>query len=195
VNVTFGSFNRRAKIIDPVLRLWAEILRRVPNSRLVLKDRVLALAHSRNSIAGALAEQGISADRVTLLGPVSRAAYFAAYGDIDIALDPFPHGGGMTTLEALWMGVTVVTAPDRTISSRLAAATLTAAQLTDFIASDHRQYVELAVKKARDLPPLAELRLSLRDRLADTEFGNPLRYARAVEKQYRAMWQRWCSTR
>jgi protein O-GlcNAc transferase len=193
--VTFGSFNRRAKIIDPVLRLWAEILGRIPNSRLVLKDRVLALEHARNAIAGALAEQGISSDRVTLLGPVSRAAHFVAYGDIDIALDPFPHGGGMTTLEALWMGVPVVTAPDGTISSRLAAATLTAAQLTDFIATDHRHYVELAVKKASDLPSLADLRSKLRERVAHTEFGNPQHYARAVEKQYRAMWQAWCRSR
>ena len=156
---------------------------------------MLALEHARNAITGALAEQGISADRVTLLGPVSRKAHFSAYGDIDIALDPFPHGGGMTTLEALWMGVPVVTAPSGIISSRLAAATLTAAQLTDFIATDHRHYVELAVKKASDLSSLADLRSRLRDRLANTEFGNTLRYARAVEKQYRAMWQTWCRSR
>jgi protein O-GlcNAc transferase len=164
-----------------------------------MNDRQIPIArsleHPRNAITGALAEQGVSADRVTLLGPVSRAAHFAAYGDIDIALDPFPHGGGMTSLEALWMGVPVVTAAGATISSRLAAATLTAAQLTDFIATDHRHYVELAMKKASDLASLAELRSRLRDRLANTEFGNPLHYARAAERQYRSMWQTWCSTR
>jgi protein O-GlcNAc transferase len=99
----------------------------------------------------------------------------------------------MTTLDALWMGVPVVTAPGRTISSRLAAATLTAAGLTDFIATDHQHYVELAVRKANDLISLAKLRSTLRDRVANTEFGNPIRYARAVEERYRWMWQRWCS--
>jgi protein O-GlcNAc transferase len=193
--VTFGSFNRCAKMIDPVLRLWAAILRSVPNSRLVLKDRLLALEHSRNAITGVLAEEGISADRMTLVGHVDRSAHFAAYRDIDIALDPFPHGGGMTTLEALWMGVPVVTASGRTISSRLAAATLTAAGLTDFIATDHQHYAELAVKKASDLKSLADLRSALRDRMANTEFGDPLRYACAVERQYRSMWHKWCSTR
>jgi predicted O-linked N-acetylglucosamine transferase (SPINDLY family) len=128
---------------------------------------------------------------VALLDQVGRAAHFATYRDIDIALDPFPHGGGMTTLESLWMGVPVVTAPGRTISSRLAAATLTAAGLTDFIATDHPHYVELAVRKANDLISLAQLRSTLRDRVANTEFGNPIRYARAVEKQYRTMWQTW----
>jgi protein O-GlcNAc transferase len=93
------------------------------------------------------------------------------------------------------MGVPVVTAAGATISSRLAAATLTAAQLTDFIATDLRHYVELAAEKASDLPSLADLRSRLRDRVAHTEFGNPRHYARAVEKQYRAMWQTWCSAR
>jgi predicted O-linked N-acetylglucosamine transferase (SPINDLY family) len=101
----------------------------------------------------------------------------------------------MTTLDALWMGVPVVTAPGRTISSRLAAATLTAAGLTDFIASDHQHYVELVVEKASDLTSLANLRMTLRDRIANTEFGNSGRYARAAERQYRSMWRKWCNTR
>ena len=191
--VTFGSFNRLAKIIDPVLRLWSALLRAVPNARLVLKDRLLE--HQRDTIMGVLAEEGISADRVTLHGHGGRAAHFAAYRDVDIALDPFPHGGGMTTLDALWMGVPVVTAPGRIISSRVAAATLTAAGLTDFIATDHQHYVELAVNKVNDLAYLAQLRSALRDRIAATEFGDPVRYARAVERHYRSMWQTWCGGR
>jgi predicted O-linked N-acetylglucosamine transferase (SPINDLY family) len=189
-HVTFGSFNRFAKIIDPVLRLWSAVLRAVPHSRLILKDRLPE--YRRSGAMAVLAEEGISADRVTFLDQTGRAAHFAAYGDIDIALDPFPHGGGMTTLEALWMGVPVVTAPGRTMSSRIAAATLTAAGLTDFIATDHRHYVQLAADKAGDLACLAQLRASLRDRLARRELGDPVRYARAVECQYRSMWRTWC---
>src|SRR5262249_11056271 len=139
-----------------------------------------------------LAEEGISAERVVLLQQGDRAAHFAAYGDIDIALDPFPHGGGMTTLESLWMGVPVVTAPGRTMCSRLAAATLTAAPLTHFIATDHEHYVQLAANKASELEALAQLRSTLRQRLANSEFGDAVRYARAVERHYRSMWQEWC---
>jgi protein O-GlcNAc transferase len=191
--VTFGSFNRLAKTSEPVLRLWSAVLRAVPGSRLVLKDRLIA--QQANVVMGVLAEEGISAERVALLEQVDRAAHFAAYGDIDIALDPFPHGGGMTTLESLWMGVPVVTAPGRTISSRLAAATLTAAGLTDFIATDYQHYVQLTVSKASELDSLAQLRSTLRDRLANTEFGDPARYARAVERHYRSMWHEWCGQR
>jgi protein O-GlcNAc transferase len=188
--VTFGSFNRLAKTSEPVLREWSAILRAVPGSRLVLKDRLVS--QQANVIMGVLAEEGISAERVALLKQIDRAAHFTAYRGIDIALDPFPHGGGMTTLEALWMGVPVVTAPGRTISSRLAAAILTAAGLTDFIATDREHYVQVAAAKASELGALTQLRSTLRHRLANTEFGDTVRYARAVERHYRSMWQEWC---
>jgi protein O-GlcNAc transferase len=190
--VTFGSFNRLSKILPAVLRNWGAILRAVPEARLVLKDRLIDRASQQEPILAALADEGVAPERVTILNQGSRAAHFEAYGDLDIALDPFPHSGGMTTLDALWMGVPVVTCPGRTISSRLAAANLTAAGLEDYIASNFDDYVELAVAKARDLRALAELRGTLRGRIANTEFGDPQRYARAVEKRYRAMWQLWC---
>ena len=188
--MTFGSFNRLAKTSEPVLQEWSAILRAVPGSRLILKDRLVA--QQANVIRGVLAEEGISAERVTLIEQVDRAAHFAAYRDIDIALDPFPHGGGMTTLESLWMGVPVVTAPGRIISSRLAAAILAAAGLTGFIATDREHYVQLAAAKASELDALAQLRSTLRQRLANTEFGDAVRYTRAVERHYRSMWQEWC---
>jgi predicted O-linked N-acetylglucosamine transferase (SPINDLY family) len=142
-----------------------------------------------------LAKEGIAAERVKLLGESNRADHFATYREIDIALDPFPHGGGMTTLDALWMGVPVVTQPGGTISSRLAAASLTALGLTDFIASGEGGYAALAVSKANDLPVLARLRAGLRQRVRTSAFGDSSRYARAVESAYRAMWRRWCSER
>jgi predicted O-linked N-acetylglucosamine transferase (SPINDLY family) len=191
--VTFGSFNRLAKVQPPVLRSWAAIMRALPTSRLILKGRLIDLASERAPILAALAGEAIAAERVTIVDQGGREAHFAGYHDLDIALDPNPHGGGMTTLDALWMGVPVVTCPGRTISSRLAAASLHAAGLHDYIASDPHHYVELAIAKAGDLPALAELRRTLRERIAGTAFGDPARYARAVEGQYRSMWQRWCA--
>ena len=190
--VTFGSFNRLAKVLPAVLQCWAAILRALPESRLVLKDRLLEPASQQVPILDALASEGIAAERVTFLDQGTRASHFAAYHDIDIALDPFPHSGGMTTLDALWMGVPVVTCPGRTISSRLTAASMMAVGLNDYIASDFKGYVELGIAKARNVSTLAELRSILRHRIANTDFGNPNRYTRAVEAQYRSMWQRWC---
>ncbi len=194
--VTLGSFNRMAKIQDPVLRRWAAILRALPKARLVVKaDQLLGDASRRARIDAVLGEEGIAAERVTLLGRGDRASHFAAYRGIDLALDPFPHGGGMTTLDALWMGVPVVTWPGATISSRLAAASLTALGLTDYIAADADAYVELVIAKASDLDALARLRAELRGRVAGSAIGDPRRYARAVESAYREMWRRWCASR
>jgi predicted O-linked N-acetylglucosamine transferase (SPINDLY family) len=192
--VTLGSFNRLAKIGDPVLRRWAAILRALPGARLIVKaDQLLGDDSRRARINAVLGEQGIAAERVTLLGRGDRAGHFAAYRGIDLALDPFPHGGGMTTLDALWMGVPVITCPGKTISSRLAAASLSALGLTDCIADDPDAYVALAIAKARDLDALARLRAGLRGRVAASAVGDPPRYARAVESAYRAMWRRWCA--
>jgi predicted O-linked N-acetylglucosamine transferase (SPINDLY family) len=191
--VTFGSFNRLAKIGDAVLRSWAQILRAVPNARLAIKESRTLGDASQDRIGAALAAEGVDPQRVVLYGATDRAGHFAAYQEIDIALDPFPHGGGMTTLDALWMGVPVVTAPGGTISSRLAAASLTALGLTDWIAADRAAMVGLAIAKAGDLDALAALRASLRARVAASPIGDAAQYARAVEAAYRQMWRRWCA--
>jgi predicted O-linked N-acetylglucosamine transferase (SPINDLY family) len=197
-HVTFGSFNRFNKIQRPVLESWARILRAVPSARLMLKgdrafkgDRILVDSGQQARLNAVLAENGVTSERIVLTGWRERSAHFAAYNEIDIALDPFPHGGGMTTLDALWMGVPVVTFTGCTISSRLAGASLSAVGLTDFIASDLEGYVALATAKARDLSALARLRACLRPRLKASAFGDPARYAATVEAAYRTMWQRW----
>ena len=193
--VTFGSFNRLDKLQDLVVRTWAEILNALPTARMVLKNRRFGDAPQRDRIFALFGEKGVAPERIELLASTTRADHFSAYRGIDLALDTFPHGGGMTTLDALWMGVPVVTSPGRTISSRLAAASLTAAGLTDFIASDFGRYVELAIAKAAALPALAELRADLRARMEGSAFGDPARYARSVEAAYREMWRRWCAER
>jgi protein O-GlcNAc transferase len=190
--VTFGSFNRLAKIGDPVLRTWASILRALPDAHLVLKARMLAESSQQVRVRDILAKERVASKRVQLLGYSDRDRHFIAYQEIDIALDPFPHSGGMTTLDALWMGVPVVTCPGRTISSRLAAASLTALGLPDFIAPDLGTYVELATAKATDVTGLSRMRETLRKRVADSAFGDPARYTCAVEAAYREMWRSWC---
>ena len=102
------------------------------------------------------------------------------------------YGGGMTTLDALCMGVPVITCPGPTISSRLAAASLTALGLERFIARDFTHYVELATAVASDVASLTRLRMELRDRIVRSPIGDGALYTRAVETAYRAIWRRWC---
>ena len=194
--VTFGSFSRLEKLQEPVLRSWAAILRGVPQSQLIIKgDQQLSETGRGRRLLDVFHDHGVAPERVTLLNPTDRVNHFRAYQKIDIALDPFPHGGGMTTLNSLWMGVPVVTWSGRTISSRLAAASLTALGLTDFIAFDLEKCVSLAVAKASELDALARLRADLRQKLAESAVGDPTRYTCAVEAAYREMWRRWCAAK
>ena len=191
--VTFGSFNRRAKVTPGVLRDWSAILCALPNAQLVLKNKQFGDPAEQSELRTAFGAAGLPPERVTFLGQTGRAEHFAAYRQLDIALDPFPHGGGMTTLDALAMGVPVITRPGRTIPSRLAASCLTALGLTQFVAANADAYVALAVATARDLDALEKLRADLPDRLAHSAIGDARRYAAAVESAYRAAWRRYCA--
>lgn len=192
-HVTFGCFNRIEKIASGTIASWASILRALPDARLLLKDRAFDDLGQQRRIAGAFAAQGIAAGRLEFRGEMSREAHLQSYGDIDIALDPFPHGGGMTTLDALSMGVPVLTWAGKTISSRLAAASLSALGLTQFIAADAKAYVALAAALVQDVESLSRLRKELPGRIALSEFGDGPRYAQAVERVYREIWRNWCA--
>ncbi|QPF89920.1 O-linked N-acetylglucosamine transferase family protein [Bradyrhizobium commune] len=192
-HVTFGSFNRPEKLSDPVLRLWAAMLRALPNARLVLKSSSFGNAAHQQRIRSVFQREGIKSSRLTILGDTDRDAHMLAYRTVDVALDPFPHGGGMTTLDAIAMGIPVITCPGPTISSRLAAACVTAVGLPDWVAPNHDDYVALAARMTTDLDGLARLRGSLRDRLMRSSVGDTRSYAHAVEAAYRDMWRRCCA--
>jgi protein O-GlcNAc transferase len=188
---TFGSFNRRGKITAAVIKCWAELLRAVPAARLVLKNKLMDRPEQRTELGDAFAAAGVAQERLTLLGATTHAEHFAAYRTIDVALDPFPHSGGMTTLDAIAMGLPVVTWAGRTIISRLAASCLAALDLPQFIALDLADYIAIAAHAVGDLDALATLRGGLRDRLMHSAVGDPVRYARAVEAAYRQVWQEY----
>lgn len=191
--VTFGSFNRRAKLTPAVIRCWAAILDALPAARLVLKNKIIGHPAQQQALRAAFAAVGIAPERLELQGQTTREAHFAAYRAIDIALDPFPHSGGMTTLDALAMGLPVIAKRGPTIISRLAASCLAALDLGDFLAVDAADYIARAVALARDLDRLELWRAELPRRLAAVAVGDPARYARAVEAAYRTAWRDHCA--
>jgi predicted O-linked N-acetylglucosamine transferase (SPINDLY family) len=193
-HVTFGCLNRPWKVTDATLAVWAEILRRLPAARLVMKFVGLDAPAAQQPFREALTARGIGADRVLFLGGSDHAAHLATYRDIDIGLDPFPHGGGVTALEALWMGVPFVTRLGDRIAGRMGASLLDALGLHDWVATGADDYVRRAVRHATDLDALATLRAGLRARLAASPLCDHRAYCRAVEDAYRAMWRRWCAS-
>jgi predicted O-linked N-acetylglucosamine transferase (SPINDLY family) len=192
--VTFGSLNPIAAIQDPVVRSWAAILRALPTTRLIIESELTFDDGGRRlDIERVFEDEGVEADRVEFRGADERAEPLTAYQEIDIALDPFPYSGGMSALDALSMGVPVVTWAGRTVSSRLAASSLAGLGLTDLIAARRSDYVDVAIGMARDVMALAYLRASLRGLFINSAIGDSVRYARSVEAAYRATWEKWCA--
>ena len=153
-HITFAGFHNPAKINSSVIAAWGEILRRLPTARLVLKYRGLDDEATRRRFQELFTAQGVAPQRLELLGLSAHAELLASYNRIDLGLDPFPHSGGLTTCEALWMGVPVVTCPGETFASRHSLSHLSNVGLTETIAPDRSAYVDLAVSLAQDLPRL-----------------------------------------
>ena len=186
--VTFGCLNRLGKVSQTALELWARILRAAPGSRLLLKDAALDNPAVQARVKDTLAGQGIGPERIELRGGSPRRDHLAAHNDVDIALDPFPHNGGMSTWESIWMGVPVVAKLGNGVASRISGAILHAVGLAGWVAGGDDEYVALAVKQASDLQALAQLRSGLRERVEATPAGNLDEYTRAAEAAYRKMW-------
>lgn len=188
--LTYGSLNRISKMSDAAIEVWAQLLAAVPTSRLILKDHQIDDPAVRQTLLEKFGARGIAADRITLLGSSSRQDHLETLKQIDLCLDPFPQAGGVSTWEALYMGVAVVSRLGNAVSSRVGCAVLAAAGLPDFIATDDARYIEIASKP--DLERLRSIRRGLRGFIL--ERCGPAAYTRAVEDAYRTMWKRWCAT-
>lgn len=179
--VTFGSFNNTAKLNAAVIARWTQILHAVPDSRLLLKWRTFQDAGMCESVRTAFARLGIAADRIELRGASFHAGLLKEYADVDIALDPFPFTGGLTSCEALWMGVPVVTWPQTRVVSRQTFAFLSAIGLDGLAAHDGDDYVRIAVALANDRERLADLRYGLRQRMRASPLCDVTGFARRLE--------------
>ena len=193
-HVTFGCLNNLAKLTPPVLRAWARILEALPDARLVLRTHALAEAETRQAVTHRLVSAGVPVARVELCGGLPHRAFFASYGDIDIALDPFPYTGGLTVCEALWMGVPTVSLVGDSFAGRHAFSHLSNVGLADWAAQSVEAYVALAVARAGDIAGLAALRARLREQVRASPLCDAPRFGRSLAAALRFAWRTWCAT-
>ena len=188
-HVTFGCLNRFSKVSDESLGLWASLLKRIPNSKLLLKSGELNDIELRRYAIECLSDLGVSSDRVILLGRTSQYEHLNTYNQVDISLDTLPFGGGITTFESLCMGSPVVTLTDDSkVVYRNSNVILSPLGLDDWVAKTKDEYVEIVCNWVRNLGELAELRQELRDRV----LVQTAKFVPQVEIAYREMWSRWC---
>ncbi|MBV9750633.1 MAG: tetratricopeptide repeat protein [Acetobacteraceae bacterium] len=191
-SVTFGCFNNLAKVTPDVIATWATILAAVPGSRLVLKAPQLDDPALLPDIRARLTAAGLDASRFMLRGASAHRDHLASYAEIDIALDPFPYAGGLSTCEALWMGVPTITLPGRSFASRHTLSHQENVGLSGWAAASPAEYVALAARWASDLEGLAALRAGLRPQVAASPLCDAPRFGRNLGAALRHAWRTWC---
>ncbi len=183
--ITFGCFGNIGKVSSETMRCWAQVLARVPDSRLVIRSVNFGDPLRQATFAQALHRSGVPEDRVDLLPPTSPRDLFTAYDDIDIVLDTFPFNGGTTTCFATYSGVPVVSRKGRALASRMGESIMKNLGADAWIVDSAQAYVEQAVRGAQDTAELSRFRREARQRYESTSLGNGRMFARDVEAFYR----------
>jgi predicted O-linked N-acetylglucosamine transferase (SPINDLY family) len=192
-HVTFGSFHTLAKINDTLLGWWARILGGTPGSRLLMVGTGLDEASQQQRLRDFFGSHGIEPARVCFKGRQTLSDYLALHREVDVLLDSHPFAGHTTGCHALWMGVPVVTLAGKTHCSRMVGSVLHTLGLPEWIAATPEEYVSIACGAVADLPRLAQLRATLRERMKASPLMDAPRFARNMEAAYRQMWRAWCA--
>jgi predicted O-linked N-acetylglucosamine transferase (SPINDLY family) len=188
-HISFACLNTFGKVNSTVLALWAKVLAAVPRSRLHL---LIAGGRGNGRVYKIFEQSGIDPQRIELIDRQDSSGYFKLYHAVDIALDPFPYNGHTTSYDGLYMGVPLVTLAGQLAVGRAGVSILSNVGLTDLIAQTSEQYVEIAASLAGNLPRVAELRRTLRQRMQDSPLMDGPRFVRNLELAYRQMWRAWC---
>jgi protein O-GlcNAc transferase len=184
----FGSLNNISKITDDVIRLWSDILGRVPHSQLVLKHLALDDIGARDRLMRAFAAQGIEASRLVMRGSTTLGEHIDMYSQIDVALDTFPYNGGMTTIDALSAGVPVVSLVGERFVSRMGLSILSNVNLPELVAWTPSEYRELAVNLATHDDRLQRMRVAVRERFPMSPLCDVVRFTKGLESTLRSIW-------
>jgi len=187
--ITFGTLTRSVRINHRTIRVWAELLKAVPNSRLVIDSLSFKDTAMQERLAARFAEHGISRERLEI---GCHSPPWDVLRGIDIGLDCFPHNSGTTLFETLYMGVPYITLSGRPSVGRLGSSILQGAGHPEWIAHNEDEYVEIAVGLASELQKLSALRAGLRAEMEAGPLLDEPAFARKVEDAYRQMWQLWC---
>jgi predicted O-linked N-acetylglucosamine transferase (SPINDLY family) len=190
-HITFGSLNNYCKVSDATLATWSQLLKTIPTAKLILQGPPGGDPHQT---AARLARNGIDPARVKLTEHQPRQLYLQLYHQIDIALDTLPYNGHTTSLDALWMGVPVITQVGPTVVGRAGLSQLTNLGLTDLIARTPDEYLQKAATLATDLPRLQTLRAGLRRRMKQSPLMDAKGFTTGIEAAYRRMWDRWLAS-
>ena len=189
--VTFGSFNHLSKLSRSAIALWSQLLRALPDSRMVLG--AMPEEGEYDTLIDWFAQEGIARERLSFYARCGMDVYLGLHHQVDICLDTLPYNGGTTTFHALWMGVPTLTLAGSTAAGRSGASILGRVGLEAFIADDAADFVQKGLSWAGNFAALSDIRAGLREHFAQSATGQPAVVAAGVECALRIMWRRWCA--
>jgi len=190
-HITFGYLGAFSKINAPILKLWTQVMNSLPNSRLILMSRP---GSPRTRTLSHFATHNISPSRIQFVDYQPRSQYLSTYHRIDIVLDTHPYNGHTTNLDALYMGVPVVSLHSPSAVSRAALSQLTNFNLQALSTDNPTQFLHIANSLASDLPSLSTLRSTLRQRMLNSPLTDAHSFTRDIESAYRQMWRCYCNS-
>ena len=188
-HITFGVLSRWKKVTDDALFAWAEIMRRVPKARLLVRDSAFGDDEKCSVEMNRLRDAGIATECVDVADWTED--YIKAYECVDIALDTYPHTGRQSVCEALYMGIPVITHRGVSHATRIGEAILENVGLGELCAPEWKAYVEIAVRLATDMERLEEYHLTLRRRVLQSAVMDSQRYMDALEEAYGQIFADW----
>ena len=191
-SITFGCFNNFSKVTDSILFAWREILNAVPNSKLILKNKIFNTEECRNFVLERLKNVGFNLKQIEMRG--FSADYLNQYNEIDIALDTFPYNGGVTTCEALLMGVPVIAIRGDRHGNRMAYSILKNVGVEELAVSNIEEYIQRAVYLANDKDLLAILHKNLRTMFETSPLMDSKNYIKEIEEIYLQIWNDFCES-
>jgi predicted O-linked N-acetylglucosamine transferase (SPINDLY family) len=192
--VTFGSFNALPKLNSALFEMWGEILSRVEDSKLLIKNKMLDQPSVRKDVTEALAAVGINRKRLLLSGRTpSPHDHLKTYLEVDLCLDSYPYNGTTTNCDSFIMGVPVLTMTGTRHASRVTTSQLRALDMDSLIARDREHYIDIAVRLASDISMLNSIRQNLRGRFMGSALMDYPGFTRQLETKYRDAWRSWCA--
>lgn len=190
--IVFGSFNNLTKVNAHTLKLWVKLLHAIPQAHLHLKTPSFTDKASIELFYADFMAQGITRERLHFTGPCGLDEMMTQYLKMDIALDPIPYNGGTTSMQALWMGVPIISLAGDNFCGRMGASIMHYAGLDDWVATSEDEYIDIAKQKAQCPTQLRALKAGLRDHLRQTPLFDNQGFTHALETAYRTIWEAHC---
>ena len=187
--ITFGCVNKLAKVNDDVIALWSKILLSVPNSKLLLKNKLLNSKEIIDTTIQRFKKQNVKKEQLILEGESkTRKELLNIYNKIDIVLDPFPFQGNTTSIEAVWMGVPIITLKGNRYISHFGESINSNLNMSNWIAENCEDYILKAKKFSSDINELSKIRTSLRQSCLQSPVFDSKRFSKHFDQM---LWKIW----